>query len=681
MDLVQLQTRLGQLGVRPIDVYRAALYIDYLDHAETYFITTLAGTVPNGGFGNNYPFVADAVGSANLLQQLADLLDYFVAPAVEAELKRAYAGPPNGLNHGGPAGWTYAQYFTNLILDANAGTFAANILAFRNRYAITAQALLRLSANFEGNIFQACQRIIADRVLLTRFYSDLYEEDFAILSLQKIKSTGSDFHKGGKQVLILTFEVIHTVDYGPPVMFAPTRAELKVVYKPSDLEADCLLIGDSAVINRTLGIAFMAASLFEIYNQRLQIMKTANPAFTGEELATYRILPRNFLSAYGGGAPLPIRNAYGYIEYLDNDLSGTAKQVFGYYPFGASDYLIFSSQSKNDISRRFYRQEGAITALSASFSLIDLHIENVRVKTYRPYLIDLEISLVTAIDDIATTSLLGSNSGITGISLNTQDSFWTVLRPANPGAAAMRLDYPTVYYQNRLWFAVPNRQKSTIGVSKRYLLQGFIDGMGVLQACQQNNDFQNWFQRLNNVIVRYIPYPTPTFKKVRDNTFLDNPGGVLNTVLQEQLRTFLTVGYNTFQAAGNPAAEPDFVSLTQPVSGPDYLNLDIPVFYHRIGTNGIVDSQGADVPIPPTVTINVPGNPPTTRQARVLGVGGVLNRATFFANSPTQNVVDQGQVQILGGAGFVNRRNALRTSIVTNLGNNNPPSAIVGIDT
>jgi hypothetical protein len=58
-----------------------------------------------------------------------------------------------------------------------------------------------------------------------------------------------------------------------------------------------------------------------------------------------------------------------------------------------------------------------------------------------------------------------------------------------------------------------------------------------------------------------------------------------------------------------------------------------------------------------------------------------LNRATFFANPPTQNVVDQGQVQILGGAGFVNRRNALRTSIVTNLGNNNPPSAIVGIDT
>src|SRR6202012_1822266 len=84
MDLPGLQTQLGQLGVRPKEVYRGALYIDYLDAAETYFTTTLAGPTP-GGFGVNYPFVAPALGAANLLQQLADVLDFFVAPAVEAD--------------------------------------------------------------------------------------------------------------------------------------------------------------------------------------------------------------------------------------------------------------------------------------------------------------------------------------------------------------------------------------------------------------------------------------------------------------------------------------------------------------------------------------------------------------------------------------------------------------------
>ena len=125
MDLAGLQTQLGQLGVRPRDVRRAALYIDYLDHARTYFTTTLAGG-GLGGLGANYPFVAPALGSASLLQELADILDFYVAPAVGSDLRRAYAPLPGGLGHGGAAGWTYQDYFTNVILDANAVTFGAN---------------------------------------------------------------------------------------------------------------------------------------------------------------------------------------------------------------------------------------------------------------------------------------------------------------------------------------------------------------------------------------------------------------------------------------------------------------------------------------------------------------------------------------------------------------------------
>ena len=680
MNLAELQTRLTALGVRPKEINRAALYIDYLNQAQTYFTTTLAGAVAAGGLGPDYSFVRNALQSANLLQELADILDYFVAPAVDADLTRAFAGPPGNA-------WTYAQYFTNTIFDANTVTFQNNVQTFRNRYPISNHALAQLYANFHGNVLQACQRIIADKALLTQFYKDLYEDDFNLLSLNKIKSTGSDFHKGGKQVLILTFNIVHTVDYGPPILFAPTREELKVVYKPSDLEVDCLIAGDSAVINRVLATNFMTNSLFEIYNQRLQTIKTATPAFTGEPLTTYRILPRNYISAYNGGAPLPIRDAYGYIQYLDNDLSGTASQVFGYYPFGASDYLIFKSQNKNTITKSFYRKEGALSALCGSFSLVDMHIENVRVMDYQPYLIDLEISLTAQINNITSTSLLGQHGGITGISIDGQDSSWTVQNANAAGQAYLDRYYPTVYYQNRLWFSQVNYRKQTIAVSRRYLLQGYQDGMTVLRACEQNNEFNAWFGRLNNVLVRYLPYATPQFKAILTGIYVttlagNNPGAALNATQQEELLNFLSQQYNNYAQAAYPTADPRFVALTQTECGPDYFYLDIPVFYHRIGTTGLVNSRGADVTIPPTVTIDAPGQVPPTRQARVLGVGGVFGRNTYFANPPMQNIVNQGQVQILAGAGFAARVALLQGTITNALGNNasNPPSVVVSVD-
>ena len=675
MDLAQLRKDLAELGVRPKDVNRAALYIDYLDQAKTYFTTTLAGTVPSGGLGDGYPFVAPALRSAKLLQQLAKMLDAFVAPAVEADLRRAYQSKSDGgLGHGGVDGWTYQDYFSNVVLNADADTFAKNIQAFRKMYRIPAAALQQLSANFQGNVFLACQRIIADRKPLTDFYRDLYERDFTILSLQRIKSTGSDFHKGGKQVLILTFEIVHTVDYDtPPILSAPSKEELKVVYKPSDLEVDCRIVGDSAAVNRVL-VDFMTASLFEIYNRRLQTIKTTEPDFTGEPLTTYRILPRPLL---------PIRDAYGYIQYLDHDLSGTAQQIFGYYPFGASDYLIFQSQNKEEITRSFYRQEGALAALCGSFSLIDMHIENVRVKNYRPYLIDLEVSLTQKVDSILAASLLGDTGGITGINIAGKDFSWEIRNETTPGKADLARDSRTVYCHNRLWFAEAKRGKNIVGVSKDDLLQGFTDGMRVLRACQQNKEFQDWFGKLNHVIVRHLPYGTSEFNDIRSELFIDNRDltAELLPAQTEALRYFLTKGYNAFQQAGDKAAEPNFVVLTQTICGPDYLHLDIPVFYHRIGTTGIVDSRGVDVPIPEDVTIDRSGSPPT-RKARVTGVGGIFNRATFFATPPTQPNVEQGQVQILGGDGFDARLKLLTDSIVKALGDNdiNPPHDIVDID-
>jgi hypothetical protein len=221
-------------------------------------------------------------------------------------------------------------------------------------------------------------------------------------------------------------------------------------------------------------------------------------------------------------------------------------------------------------------------------------------------------------------------------------------------------------------------------------LTGFTDGMAVLRDCQQNNEFQDWFTRLAGIVVRYLPYGTQDFTKIRENIFLGQgevAGVALDATQEAELRKSLTDRYNNFRDARRPAADPRFLSLTQDVSGDDYQHLDIPVFYYRIKTAGnerldIVDSNGRRVPIPADVTINIRGGG-GTQQVPVTGVDGVFNRATYFANAPTQTIVDQGQVQILGGVDFDKRKNLLRASIAGALGNNNgqnPPSEIVGFD-
>src|SRR5262249_51818556 len=122
--------------------------------------------------------------------------------------------------------------------------------------------------------------------------------------LTAIQSTGSDFHKGGQQVLILTFSIQ-----------GATRT-LHVVYKPSDLEVDCLIVGDTQAVN-ILRPRFQQSSLMEMLNSLIQGRQDLGLyAFP-----TYKILPLSpgsLLSPDHDGT-LPIRNSYGYIQFLEYD--------------------------------------------------------------------------------------------------------------------------------------------------------------------------------------------------------------------------------------------------------------------------------------------------------------------------------------------------------------------------
>jgi Domain of unknown function (DUF4135) len=644
--------------------YRASLYLQHLNAARNFLTTTLAGPVP-GGLGAGYPFVAQALADPQLLDDLAGNLDHWICPAVEQAMNAALAVPPPNPTT------NYTQWFDNDILDPNNVVYAANVTAFFNAYPIADNALTRIRLNFQANIKLACDRIIGDKAEITALFSDRYYGLY-LSALTGITSTGSDYHKGGQQVLVLTFA---TRTFGG---YWPLASTLKLIYKPADLELDCLIAGESAAVNRAVGggVPFMQASLVEIFNTQ-----AANNPGVVEQLPTYRILPRNPTSPYVGVGPVPIRQAYGYIEYLDYSLTGETLSAFNFYPLGASDYLILQSQNEVPIIEKFYRQAGQLLALAVTFSLFDLHIENVRAKTYQPHLIDLEISLTSTTNFVTDTLLLftlmgTATGGYDGSVRANEDWIYTFvpfLNPPAPPQEHLNQVFLTKVYQNRLYGQRPDRR--IVPVCVYYLLQGLQNGMNTLRAAQQAGAFAAWFARLANVLVRVVPLATSDWNQVRQQIYADAlalappppPPLALAPTIAEQVRRKLTAMWNAYGVAATP--EPKFAALTAPQVPLDLANFDIPTFYHRIGTTDLLDSMGNTIPVPAQITVYNAAIPPAP-----VVVNTNVGRVTYFAAPPTAARIQNGQVADLTGAPYPGRCLLWRTQVVQYFGLNAVPA-------
>ena len=645
MDMTQLKTQLAQLGVKPPDELRASLYLNHLVDTKNFFTQTMQQNAPTG-VGGKYSFVKAAVTSASLLNELAGILDLYVALTVDRDLQLVFAHDK----------YTYAQYFD-----------ATNLQNFLQRFPITAHALQTITNNFQQNILQACTRIIQDQKAITNLFKDKYEW-LTLDGLKAIESSGSDFHKGGKQVLILTFSISY-FGYKHPV-----RDQLKLVYKPSDIEVDCLLVGDSSAVKQADSNFNITASLIEIINGLVKQAKLLNPNSTLEELPTYRILPRNYISQHQQqmGVALPIRNAYGYLEFLQYEADigpnlggwnlGVTK-LKDWYPFGSSDFLILPDQAEGPIITKFYRQMGQWLALACTFSLKDLHLQNVRVMRYMPHLIDLEVSLVSIINKVDDTELLSHTGnirlgGINGEYSDSEDYVFEVLDADTNGDALIDRVMLTKYYQNRLYAFRPN--KKLVPVNAVGLLEGLTNAMTLIRRGVQNNSFNNWFARLDGVLVRYLAYSTKFVKEIRKGIYERALGSALYNaqpanIIQDILLASLTAEYIDYQNA--PTPQPNFIVLQNNIVGPDYTNVDIPVFYHKIGTTNIVDSRGNEITVPATVTISDPNNPPNG----TMQVNTNVRSRRFFARAPTTANVERGQVNSLAvGANFKTRVKALQ---------------------
>jgi hypothetical protein len=674
MNLAQLQAELNRLGITfqsdsdPANIaadlhlqrqYRASIYLAELQAAETDFWTNFNTPVP-GGLGPAYAFAQSALRSGELLNSLALVLDYWVCPAVEGQFQvNNYTTLAD-----------YSNYFTANILNAN---YAANVVLFRNNYPITDNALTQIAANFRNNIKEACARAYTDRTAIQNLFIDLYP-GLTLNSLKAVTSTGSDFHKGGRQVAVLTFGTFWW--WGN----IPWWLDLKVVYKPTDLEIDCLLVGNSAAVNAAVAPApaFMANSLVEIFNNRA----AAAPPANFEPLPSYRILPRFPTSNMAiPPAGLPIRASYGYMEYLGYHLTGIPIPFSNYYLTGESDYLIYQTDDEAQIVPRFYRQMGEWLAFATMFAITDMHMENVRVTKYQPRLIDLEISLTKVFNlDVTETTMFKTTLGVTlgGINgvTNTQAEF---LRQARINNGFLEIGRVPVSkeFQNRLWAMRPAER--VVAVNSFLLLQGLRNGMTVIRNGQQNGDFTAWFNRLTNtnVLVRVLPYGTSAWETIRRVVYQDAvenaPGAPLRATIVQNMQNQLNMDFPNYVAPGLPT----FVTMipmtgVPAVPGPaltDLEHFDIPAFYHRIGTTDILGSNGQVVPIAGVVTIN--GAP--------VNVGVVVGRGNYYAASPTTANVNVAQVQHVGNLAPAPFANLVQQMVTDTVGPNGLNTNVVPV--
>jgi hypothetical protein len=653
VDLAGIQNRLAALGVSlrfesdPANIadelhdqreYRAALYIDRLEAARTFLTTTLAGPGPNG-LGADYPFVAAALARGELLNKLAAGLDEWVCPAVEraANIAIAAAGP------GGPT--NYQTWFTSAIFNVNDLAYQANVATFFGQYPITDHALTQIRNNFQDNIDTALRRVLADRAAIVALFSDRFN-GLTLTGLSQITSSGSDFHKGGQQVLFLTFTTRYWYGFRN---WVPAFSTLKLAYKPGDVEIDCLIAGESAAVNRARNDpAYLAQSLVEIFNAYV----AAHPAPGLEPLPTYRILP--CLPVARPGRPLnPVRDTYGYLEYLSYAFTGQTWGAFNYYPFGASDFLIFQYTAEAPIIQRFYHQAGQFLALATAFSLTDLHVENVRVTEYQPRLIDLEASLTAPVANVTKTLLIAVDvGGFNGASRANEDFVYRFVDLTVPFRTQVNQVFVPKWYANRLWALRPDRR--LVPVNAFWLLQGLSNGMDVIRAIQQAGGFGAWLLRTNNVLVRVLPVPTQTWIDTRSQIYFDAlraapPVPLAARVAEIQLRT-LTALYDDYVGQPVQPPEPVYVAANAAQVNADLTNFDIPSFYHRIGTRTLLDSAGAVIPVPVQVTVYNNADPPVAGP-----VNTNVGRVTYFAAAPTPPPTTArvgGQLNALAGGGF-----------------------------
>jgi lantibiotic modifying enzyme len=214
-----------------------------------------------------------------LVQNLANLMDLQLIDYIDVDLidyRRT-----NNILLEEIAGNQQAEEMLNTYFQERAGTNNSFSEYMQAKYPNLSLSNTKLRENCQTNILTALRRIgqdfVEDSPLRAAF--NLHQDD----RLVNIKSTGSDLHRDGGQVLILEFAGNNNE---PPK---------KIIYKPAPVEADAILVGD---LNRL-------SMVDKKYTNVPSLLGRIDPNLT------YLIVPKKDGQL--------ITDHYGYLEYIKHE--------------------------------------------------------------------------------------------------------------------------------------------------------------------------------------------------------------------------------------------------------------------------------------------------------------------------------------------------------------------------
>jgi hypothetical protein len=483
--------------------------------------------------------------------------------------------------------------------------------AFFRRYPLIRHAVKKSAKNFRDNILLACERLFED----WEHIGNVFFPDNKPIKLTKIKPSGSDTHKGGKQVLFLTFQLVN-------------HQTGQLVYKPSDVEMDYRLVGNTDRTRNNYDLGELL-SLTELVNKYIRL--------TGDiQLPTYRILPRSPGSKLttlwiNGKETLPIEKSYGYIEFLSHnpkhrEEDGKPAEWDGH----PGDWV---TNNEEDVGR-FYCQLGGFMAISSVFSLCDIHHENIIVHDRQPYLIDQENSFAKPIKGLDGCLMLGL------VKKDVADRD----KPDIPQdrKITMPLQNPIMRgysrkkrTMNRIWISNSVGQ-SQLAEPTRYvhcIAAGFAIVLKTLK--DHRLEILSWLNGVKDCVARSVIFPTTEYYKQLDWVYFDvkaaDPyttsyeGEEWFTVWKNQaLRNYEKVysnleldkdlsetygGWPAIKDANGryTAAAPIYVLQQQDNDFFDYINCDIPSYYHRLNSQDLLNARGEKVDIATGAPEHAPG--------------------------------------------------------------------------
>jgi hypothetical protein len=494
----------------------------------------------------------------------------------------------------------YGRYFEWCIEPADVGGGGSGVRAFFERYPLLEHAVQTITVHHFENIKLACERIRAD-------WNDIAAAFFGgrtISSLVKIRTTGNDFHKGGKQVLILTF-------------LLGDSSTARVVYKPSAVEMDCRILGDSDVFGlvQPRGIPGQAAfsqheSLTEIINRHAG--RKGGEGVSARPLPTYRILPYN-----RGSVP----ESYGYLEFLTHEPVPAERSpwnignaIAGVNPAG-QDWIVGTDEEE----RAFFHDYGMLAGMALVVSLTDLHVQNVIVHAGRPHLIDLEDAFkhpMTTVGETGITTSMDRLDDPVGKELQIKHEGTSDL-DLDPYARAEERPSTSVLYRSASAGKPPRAATLDDAHNRRAVLEGLIELVQVLADDRCHRDVKAWTRSLDKTITRFVFRATAEIAPQSRRLYREFSECSITTLQQAG-------GYRAFSAraadgkagyffreqdqraawrkkhaeASADAWVPPFFALEhKDHTWRDYLNGDVPSFYHALGSRDLLNSAGSRVDV------------------------------------------------------------------------------------